>query len=51
MNPQDPADKPTACKQPPWQAILDRIDAAKVAELKREKDLRVPQRFMQDDLK
>ena len=26
-------DKPTAAKEPPWQATLDRIDAAKVEEL------------------
>ena len=26
-------DKPTAAKEPPWQATLDRIDVAKVAAL------------------
>ncbi len=24
---------PTACKQPPWQATLDRIDAAKILKV------------------
>jgi hypothetical protein len=26
-------DRPTACKQPPWQATLDRIDAAKISRV------------------
>ncbi len=26
-------DPPTACREPPWQHILDRIDAAKILKV------------------